>query len=450
MEPNLPDDGPGPHGAQRELDYKAVFRAGVTPYVLITPELVVADVNDAYLALAGRSREELVGSDLFTAFPTDTGGEVGAEGAASLRASLLEVVRSGKPDVMDMQHYPLLDARTGSFQVRYFTAINIPVLDGCGAVAWILHRVEEATESLSPAAPPLPAETDTAAPALYTRTRELVRRNRKLALQASHDREVSRILQEAMLTELPEPGDLHYTARYVANTAADQVGGDWYDAAVLPSGATMIAVGDVVGHDITAAASMGQLRGLLRAVAWDREEAPAAILTRVDSAMPGLKLDTLATAILGRIEQAEAEGVRRLCWSNAGHPPPLLLSEDGTVGILETGNDLPLGAGFGLPRHDHVHELKAGSILILYTDGLVERRDRPRDEGIVQLADALRHHHQLPFERLIDQVILDVAGNAPEDDIAVLAILLVPLRSAPAAVAAPDQRSRQQQDGGDA
>lgn len=255
--------------------------------------------------------------------------------------------------------------------------------------------------------------------------------NRELVLQASHDREVSRILQEALLTELPEPDDLHLVARYVPNTATDQVGGDWYDAVALPSGATMVAVGDVVGHDINAAASMGQLRGLLRALAWDRQESPSALLARVERAMSGLKLDTLATAVLARIEGPGAGGVRSLCWSNAGHPPPILVSDDGTVEVLETRNDLPLGAGTGLSRSDHVHALTPGSILILYTDGLIERRDRPRDRGIGRLAEAIRRHHRLPLERLLDEVIR-IAGDAPDDDIAVLAISVEPTAPTPA------------------
>lgn len=430
MVSNRPDDDPGPHRAQRGIDYEAIFRAGVTPHAVLTPDLVIAAVNDAYLAVTGRSREELVGSDLFEVFPPGPGDERGAQGPGNLRASLLEVVRSGESDVMDVQRHSLFDTQPGLLLVRYFIAVNIPVVDERGDVAWILHRVEEVAENVGVRTASSLTDTDTAASAPYARTRNLVRRNGELALQASHDREMSRILQEAMLTELPEPDDLHLVARYVPNTAADQVGGDWYDAVVLPTGATMIAVGDVVGHDINAAASMGQLRGLLRALVWDRREPPSAVLARVERVMSGLKLDIFATAVLARIEKPEAEGLRRLRWSNAGHPPPILVSDDGTVEVLETPNDLPLGAGLGLSRNDHVHHLTPGSILILYTDGLIERRDQPRDKGIGRLAEALRRHHQVPLERLVDEVI-NVAGNAPDDDIAVLAISIEPTIAAP-------------------
>ena len=428
MEPNPPDGDCEPGRVQRAIDYEAVFRAGVTPSALVTPELVVADVNEAFQAVAGRSREEIVGADLFEVFPPDPGDRRGGAEPASLRASVSEVVGSGKPNVMDVRRYPRFDKGTGSLQVRYFAPINIPILDERGDVAWILHRVEEVSDYISAGPAPSSTETETATSALHARTRDLVRRNRELALQASRDRTVSRILQDAMLTELPEPRHLHLAARYIANVETDQVGGDWYDAAVLPNGATMVAVGDVIGHDITAAAGMGQVRGLLRAVAWDRQEPPSVVLERVERAMAGLRIDTLATAIFGRIEQTETDGLRQLRWSNAGHPPPLLVSEGGTVEVLETRNDLPLGAGLGMSRVDHFHELIPGSILILYTDGLVQRRDRPPDEGIGQLAESLCRHHRLPLERLLDEIITEVAGSAPDDDIAVLAVSIDPDR----------------------
>ncbi|HEX4863625.1 MAG TPA: PP2C family protein-serine/threonine phosphatase, partial [Acidimicrobiales bacterium] len=174
------------------------------------------------------------------------------------------------------------------------------------------------------------------------------------------------------------------------------------------------------------AASMGQLRGLLRSVAWDREESPSAILARVENGMSGLKIDTLATVILGRIEANQNAGVRRIRWSNAGHPPPLVVTKDGRVEVLETRNDLPLGSGFVMPRTDHVRNLTPGSVLILYTDGLVERRDRPLDVGIERLAGSLRRHHLLPLEDLLDRIVIEVAGSTPEDDIAVLGVSIEP------------------------
>ena len=426
MSQNRHDRHPRSRPPRSEVDHAAVFRAVVAPSAVITPDLVIADANDAYLAMIGRPRDEVVGTPLFELLPPDPADDRGTEGPDALRTSLLEVVRTRQPNVMDVLRYPLLDRRAGAFRSRYFAPINVPILDESGGVAWVLHHAEEVTSYVSVGLAPALAEEDRRAPPGYARTRDLVRRNRKLALQASHDRVVSRILQDAMLTALPEPDDLALVARYIANTEADQVGGDWYDAAVLPSGSTMVAIGDVVGHDINAAAAMGQLRGLLRALAWDRDEPPSAILARVERAMPGLKVDTLATAILGTIETPDTSGIRRLRWSNAGHPPPLLVAGDGDVEVLETRNDLPLGAGLGLARSEHTHRLIPGSTLLLYTDGLVERRTRPREAGVARLSDTLRRCHHLPLDELLDEVITAVAGNAPEDDIAVLAIAVGP------------------------
>ena len=119
---------------------------------------------------------------------------------------------------------------------------------------------------------------------------------------------------------------------------AAQVGGDWYDAFLQPDGATMLVIGDVVGHDTAAAAAMGQVRGLLRGIAY-RQRAPARpqVLTRLDAAIEGLRVGTTATAVVARLEQTPEErgrGVTHLRWSNAGHPPPLVVTPDGEVLVL--------------------------------------------------------------------------------------------------------------------
>ena len=141
---------------------------------------------------------------------------------------------------------------------------------------------------------------------------------------------------------------------------AAQVGGDWYDAFVTASGSTMLVVGDVSGHDQIAAATMGQVRNVLRGLAFDSEDGPADLLRRLDKALNGLELDTLATAVLARVEQPEdyrADGRRRLRWTNAGHLPPLLREPDGTVHRLERGPDLLLGLIRGAERSEHTVDL---------------------------------------------------------------------------------------------
>jgi PAS domain S-box-containing protein len=127
-------------------------------------------------------------------------------------------------------------------------------------------------------------------------------------------------LQRSLLTEPPEPDHAHVVVRYQPAAQAAQVGGDWYDAFLQPDGATMIVIGDVIGHDTVAAAAMGQVRGLLRGIAANTGDGPADVLRSVDEVMQTLRIDTTATVIVARLEQTPDErsrGVTRLRWSNA-------------------------------------------------------------------------------------------------------------------------------------
>ena len=232
-------------------------------------------------------------------------------------------------------------------------------------------------------------------------------------------------LQRSLLTRLPEPDHLHVVARYVPAAKEAQVGGDWYDAFLQPDGATMLVVGDVTGHDIAAAAMMGQLRNLVRGTAYDRDEAPAQVLSRVDRALRGLQVDTLATVVLARIEQTEQErqaGLRRLRWSNAGHLPPVVLRADGRVELLERPSDLLLGFDPTSPRVDHEEVLRPDDTVLLYTDGLVERRDSPLEHGLARLRQALSALGPLPLDRLCDEVLSRLVPADADDDIALVAV----------------------------
>ena len=224
-------------------------------------------------------------------------------------------------------------------------------------------------------------------------------------------------LQRSLLTRLPEPDHLHVVARYVPAAKEAQVGGDWYDAFLQPDGATVLVVGDVTGHDIAAAAMMGQLRNLVRGTAYDRHEPPAAVLSRVDRALRGLQVDTLATVVLARIEQTDADrqqGLRRLRWSNAGHPPPAVLRADGTVELLDRPSDLLLGFDPDFPRTDHEVVLHPDDTVVLYTDGLVERRDSPLDHGLARLRQALAALGTGPLDRLCDELLRGSSPTTPK------------------------------------
>lgn len=253
-------------------------------------------------------------------------------------------------------------------------------------------------------------------------------------------RDVAQTLQRSMLTEPPQPEHLQIATRYAPAGDAARIGGDWYDAFLQQSRGpgghdVVIVVGDVVGHDVEAAAAMGQVRGLLRGIAVHSGYAPAAILSGVDEVMESLRMETTATAVVARIERHPRPGAHSgeevvLRWAHAGHPPALLLSPDGDVTRLAdvAGNDLLLGLDPGTRRTERVAFLEPGSILAFYTDGLVERRDRDVDEGIDTLADLLQDlaRGAQDLEELCDLLLAGMTGDKPEDDVALLVVRLAP------------------------
>ncbi|RBY90362.1 serine phosphatase [Blastococcus sp. TBT05-19] len=243
--------------------------------------------------------------------------------------------------------------------------------------------------------------------------------------QAEATRSLAEALQRSMLTDPPQPPGLRIAVRYRPAAREAEVGGDWYDAFTAPSGATTIVVGDVAGHDRTAAAVMGQLRNMLRGVAHAVAGDPAQVLTALDRAVVDLGVNTLATAALAHVERATATGALTLRWSNAGHPPPLLVGPRGDAELLERPRDLLLGVAPWTPRRAHALPLAPGSTVVLYTDGLVERRDATLDDGFERLLDAGRDLHTLPPEDACDALISRLAPDFT-DDVALLVLRVEP------------------------
>jgi len=165
---------------------------------------------------------------------------------------------------------------------------------------------------------------------------------------------------------------------------------------------------------------MGQIRNLLRGVAYALDAPPAELLSALDRAVRGLAVGTLATALLAVVEPTES-GDRMLPWSSAGHPPPLLLSADGTVELLEARPELLLGVDPGARRTDHTAVLPVGGTLLLYTDGLIERRGTGITDGIAWLAGTAAPLAAGPLDELCDRLLTDTTGHA-EDDIVLLAV----------------------------
>ncbi len=234
---------------------------------------------------------------------------------------------------------------------------------------------------------------------------------------------MSETLQRSLLTEPPQPDHLQIAVRYRPAAREAQVGGDWYDAFITPDGATNLVIGDVAGHDRIAAAAMGQVRNLLRGIAYTVEQPPDRVLASLDRAIRDLAVGALATAVLARVEQDPdmvASGDRRLRWANAGHPPPLLLAPDGTVEVLHTEADLLLGIDPDSPRHHHVRVLRPGATVLLYSDGLIERREQSIDEGLRRLVATAERLGGHDLERLCDGLLAQAGGR--QDDVAILAL----------------------------
>lgn len=242
------------------------------------------------------------------------------------------------------------------------------------------------------------------------------------ALQFQRTQRVALALQRSLLSEPVKVEGLQLDAHYLPSSAAAEVGGDWYDSFALPDGASTLIIGDVAGHDLAAAVTMSKLRNMLRGLAADRVEPPGDILRRLDNATTLLSPDwQTATCVLARVE-GEPVGGWSLNYSVAGHPPPLLVTEHEGGCFLEDARGPLLG---GLhpsePRRTALEPLPVGCTLLLYTDGLIERRGE--DIG-VSLERLRRLAGELAHEPL-DVFCRDLLRGLPaigEDDVALIAL----------------------------
>lgn len=239
------------------------------------------------------------------------------------------------------------------------------------------------------------------------------------------ERTVAETLQHALLPELPTIPRVTSAAHYVSASAAADVGGDFYDLLELSDGTIGIAIGDVVGHDIAAAAAMGHLRGLLRACIWEPTDPdPAAVLGRVDRLVQGLHVASMATMAYVRATPPAGEGrAWTLELADAGHPPMLIRRPDGDVEIIDGVTGLLVGVDGAHTRQTLHLQVPVGSTLIGYTDGLIEQPGADLDEGLAALIDRLR---AAPVDaRPADLCAHAVAADLDRrDDVALIAVRL--------------------------
>jgi serine phosphatase RsbU (regulator of sigma subunit) len=297
------------------------------------------------------------------------------------------------------------------------TAVVVP-LTAEGRIVGVLTLYQDAGRVVTA------EDMDTARQVAAEAARAIARVHRQ-----SQQAQLAEALQRSLLTDPPAPGGLAVVVRYVPAAEAARVGGDWYDAFVQRDGSPVVVIGDVVGHDTAAAAAMGQLRGLLRGIAHYSGAGPAEVLRGLDEAMAHMHSETLATAAVVRLEQADGDrpgtGWTRLRWANAGHPPPIVLAPDGAVTVLggELG-DLMLGIDALAARSESAVPLAPGSTVLLYTDGLIERRDNTLDEGMGRLVAHLRQLADRPLGELCDALLQHMLRGTPQDDVALVAVRL--------------------------
>lgn len=245
---------------------------------------------------------------------------------------------------------------------------------------------------------------------------------------------VAHQLQQAMLTTLPEVPGLPMAACYVAATAEEWVGGDWYDAIVLPPNDSShdllvaVTVGDVIGHDIPAAAVMGQARAMLRQAAFDRPgEGPSDVFTHFETACQALDIDARGTAVLAFLARHAESGAWTMTWTSAGHPPPLLAHPDGSVQRLElSAEDQGLLFGYrdlyDARRTDTSIDLAPGSTVLFYSDGVIEVAGVDLEAQMDELGDTLAEHAGRGPQAVVDAVSMDFGNGS--DDVVALAVQL--------------------------
>jgi len=232
--------------------------------------------------------------------------------------------------------------------------------------------------------------------------------------QVDQQRETALVLQHAILgpDHLPDG----FAVRYQAASRPLQVGGDWYDVVDLQDGRIALIVGDCVGHGLTAATVMGQLRSACRALLLDRPSPRAALcgLDRFAARLPGAQCTTAVCAVLD-------PDTGELVYSSAGHPPPILVDADGATRTLEDGHTIPVGLRPDRPRPEAHATVPAGGTLLLYTDGLVERRGSSLDHGIERASVLVGDGRTSSLDDLADQIMTRLAPSSGyQDDVAVL------------------------------
>lgn len=408
------------------LDYARLFAAVPAACVVLDRELGIVALNDAYAEVTGREAAELIGRDFFEAYPPEP-REPTSHGAEVQRQALQLVLRTGQQNMLLLHRFAIPHAeRPGEFDPRWWNVTNRPLIGPDGQVDFIVHRVDDVTAFVRwerEGAEPVPDGESMKAPhaELFTRTQELQRANARLQETTSRTRDLALTLQQAMLATPDLERHQEIAVRYRPALRHLNACGDWYDVLDLPDGRLGLTVGDVVGHGVGAASVMGMLRSALSA-AMRVADGPSGALETL-----GLYSRTLDGAMATTTFACQVYPASRLLtYSNAGHPPPVLIARDGTHRFLDGATDPPLGVRpEHVPRPQATAEYRRGDVLLMYTDGLIERRVEDIDAGLDRLVTVARELRHLPPEDLADGLLKAMADPAgQQDDVLLLVIRL--------------------------
>jgi serine phosphatase RsbU (regulator of sigma subunit) len=239
------------------------------------------------------------------------------------------------------------------------------------------------------------------------------------AAELAQQRHVTLELQRAILPLHDEPFDLpglRAMVRYLPASSASRVGGDWYITAELPSGYVLLAIGDVAGHGLSAAAGMARLRGALAGLSITGAP-PQQLVGWLNDLVWHVAPEHTASVIAGYYEPVSG----MFTWAQAGHPAPVLV-RGSSARTLPQPDGILLGAG-RLPYATATVQLEAGDVLLLYSDGLIERHDRSIDEGLDTLLAAARGNSDPDL--VISAVLHALGSTDPEDDTCLVALQVI-------------------------
>ncbi len=374
-----PADRTGPVPAVDELPARAVLdRVPALVALVHGPEHRLAYVNEAYTTAFG---PRPTGAPAHEALPELAG--------LGLLPLLDQVLRSGRPRTLKSRR--AVDGRSYTF-----TCTPVAAGDGDGAVLVFATDVTDHAEAAE-------------------RLRASERRQRETAVT----------LQRSLLPQdLEEPDDLRVAATYQPGGTEAAVGGDWYDVITLGGGRTALVIGDVMGRGVRAAAVMGQLRTAVRAYA-RLDLPPHEVLQLLDGLATEIDPNQIATCAYAVHDPNEG----RLVYASAGHLPILVRDDHGTVSRADEPTGPPLGTGGWLHSSGSI-PLLPGSTAVLYTDGLVERRNEDLDEGIAALERALAGATGSP-QVVCDRLVRSAGVTADHDDDVAVLVLQHPARTGP-------------------